>query len=278
MASYLDTNWNYDSDDLVEVFDELPLWAAPFGLKLLEQIRIRGGMQVLDVGFGSGFPLTELAMRLGQAGLVTGIDPWEAAIRRAEKKIVRYGITNARIIRGQAEKIPLGDSTQDLVVSNNGLNNVRDIEQALAECARVLKPGGQFAQTLNLDGTMAAFYEVMGGVLQEHGLAEALTGMRAQIRMKRPDLEEYLQQIRQHGFQVSSVAYDQFAYRFVDGTAFLNHYVIRLAFLDGWKGIVPPGHQEEVFSAIEEGLNRKASEQGELRMDVPFVVIDCQRQ
>ena len=38
MTQYLKTDWDYNSERLVEVFDELPLWAAPFGLRLLDNI------------------------------------------------------------------------------------------------------------------------------------------------------------------------------------------------------------------------------------------------
>ncbi len=83
MTSYLKTNWNYNSEKLIEVFDELPLWAAPFGLQLLDGIKYKKGIQVLDIGFGAGFPLTVIAMRLGKDSKVFGIDPWDGAIDRA---------------------------------------------------------------------------------------------------------------------------------------------------------------------------------------------------
>ena len=44
--------------------DELPLWSAPFGLRLLESVPLAPGATVLDVGCGTGFPLLELAHRV----------------------------------------------------------------------------------------------------------------------------------------------------------------------------------------------------------------------
>lgn len=44
-------------------YDELPFWSAPFGISLLETVRLRPGMNVLDIGSGSGFPMLELADR-----------------------------------------------------------------------------------------------------------------------------------------------------------------------------------------------------------------------
>ena len=39
MTQYLKTDWDYNSQRLVELYDELPIWAAPFGLKLLDGIK-----------------------------------------------------------------------------------------------------------------------------------------------------------------------------------------------------------------------------------------------
>ena len=91
----------------------MPLWATPFGLKLLDGIRYKKGIQAVDVGFGAGFHLIEIAMRLGKDSKVYGIDPWEAAVDRAEKKIDFYGLRNIEIISGVAEKIPIKDNSID---------------------------------------------------------------------------------------------------------------------------------------------------------------------
>lgn len=67
----------------VELIDELPFWSAPFGIKLLDSIMLKKNMTALDIGFGLGFPLTEIAMRLGKSSKIYGIDPWHTAIKRA---------------------------------------------------------------------------------------------------------------------------------------------------------------------------------------------------
>lgn len=277
MNEHLNTNFDFNSDELIEVFDELPFWTAPFGLKLLENIRVRKNCTILDIGFGAGFPLTELAMRFGKSSKVYGIDPWEAAIKRAEKKIAFYGIENVEIIRGVAEDIPLLDNSVDLITSNNGLNNVADLNQTLSECSRIMKGGGQFIQTLNLNTTMIEFYDILEQVLEETGMYAEINTMRNQIYTMRKPLEEWIELVKEHGFSVKKVVNDQFNYTFADGSTMLQYYFIRLAFLSTWKNIVPEDKQTEVFGIIEKRMNKIAEKQGFFKLSIPFVVIDSEK-
>ena len=107
MDNYLKTKYDLNDKETVSVIDELPFWSAPFGLKLLEKINYKKNITALDIGSGLGFPLLEIAMRLGNTCKLYGIDPWEAAVERIKTKIRIYGITNVEMIIGVAEKIPL---------------------------------------------------------------------------------------------------------------------------------------------------------------------------
>ncbi len=275
MSNYLKTDFDFDSDLLLELFDELPIWAAPFGLKLLDSIKYRKNISALDIGFGAGFPLTEIAMRLGETCKIYGIDPWDAAIRRTEKKIEFYGIKNIEIINGVAENIPLPDNSVELITSNNGLNNVESIEKALSECSRILKTGGQLIHTYNLDTTMFEFYDLLKVVLTENKMDRELKKLDDQVYKKRKPLNEFVKLLELNNFKVTNILNDQFDYMFADGTAMLNHYFIRLAFLDGWKSIIPEEKQTEIFNRVENLLNLKSEKDGYVNLSVPFVLLDC---
>ncbi len=101
MLEYLDYSTDWDDPGVVSLHDELPLWSAPFGLMLLDQVKLRPGMTVLDIGFGTGFPLIELAQRLGNSSTVYGIDPWTAAIERTRSKIKFFKIKNVKLVAGE---------------------------------------------------------------------------------------------------------------------------------------------------------------------------------
>ncbi|MDR1200438.1 MAG: class I SAM-dependent methyltransferase [Tannerellaceae bacterium] len=273
MKNYL--NNLFDPVKVVTGFDELPFWSAPFGLKLLDAVEYKPNITALDIGFGAGFPLTELAMRLGNNSIVYGIDPWKEVVERAKVKIGCYGISNITIIEGVAESIPLADHSVDLITSNNGINNVGDIDKVLSECARILKPGGQFLQTMNLEQSMFEFYGQMEYVLKEMDLHKEIEQMYEHIAHKRPSIEKIKSLLQKHGFIIKGLEYDQFNYRFTDGTAMLNHYFIRLAFMDSWKALLPVDKADEIFNQIEQGLNEYARKYGGLTLSIPFALINA---
>jgi arsenite methyltransferase len=272
MKNYLNNSFDYVS--MVDVYDELPFWSAPFGIKLLSLVDYRPNIAALDIGFGTGFPLTELAMRLGEGSIVYGIDPWRDTFSRVEQKITAYGITNITLIEGKAELIPLGNNSTDLIVSNNGINNVEDMDKVFAECSRIIKPGGQFVFTMNLDTSMVEFYSVFKEVLEEMQMNREINMMYQHIYQKRRPVDEVLALVKKHGFAVKDLRYDQFDYRFASGTAMLNHYFIRLAFMDSWKKLLPERGIYDVFDKIEIRLNNLADQFGSITLSIPFVAIN----
>ena len=272
MKTYL-TN-DFDFSKYTEVADESPLWSAPFGLKLLDYIDYKTNITAIDIGFGTGFPLTEIALRLGNRSVVYGIDPWKEAIERANRKIAYYGLTNVRIIEGVAESIPLADNSVDLITSNNGINNVSDVDKALSECSRIIKPGGQCIFTMNTDLSMFEFYGQLEQVLSEMHMDKEIELMRRHISHKRPPVQNMVSLIQKHGFTIKDLEHDQFNYKFANGTALLNHYFIRLAFMDSWIKLLLPEKVELIFDIVESRLNEQSQLLGGIKLSIPFVLIN----
>lgn len=273
MKKYIPGEFNLAS--YAQFADECPLWSATFGLKLLEYIDYKPRITALDIGTGTGFPLTEIALRLGADSIVYGMDPWEEALDRARNKINFYKLHNIRLITGFAESIPLEDNSVDLITSNNGINNVSDADEVLSECSRILKPGGQFVQTFNLDRTMFEFYDEFERVLSELGMNDEIEKMHAHIREKRRPVDEMTKLLRKKGFMIRDLEHGQFNYRFSDGTTMLNHYFIRLAFMDSWVKLIPTYRIDEIFGKAEKRLNELSDINGGLKLSIPFVLINC---
>lgn len=276
MKNYL--HKQFDINQSISCLDELPLWSAPFGMKILDTIDYKENISVLDIGFGTGFPILEIAMRLGNSSTVYGIDPWKEAIERCKEKLAFYDIHNVKLIESKAETIPLESNSIDLVTSNNGINNVTDIPCVLHECARVLRQGGQFIQTMNTDKTMHEFYTLLEKAMLEFNLKDRLAMMHQHIEQKRPKADKITALMEESGFNISSVEHDEFRYKFANGTGMLNHYFIRLAFMDSWKKLLPKDKIEEIFDYIEVHLNALAKEKGGINLTIPFVTIDARKQ
>ncbi len=276
--SFRKSEFDVSDPGVVSVIDDLPLWSAPFGLELFEAVELRRGMRALDVGCGIGFPLVDLSQRLGPSCTVVGIDPWTAALDRLRVKLRTWGIANVEVMEGAAEELPFDDATFDLVTSNNGTNNVDDEARAFAEIARVCRPGAQFVFTANLPETMIEFYRVYRNVLWARGLEKTIERMEEHIINKRKPLSHIRAQAERAGFEIRNIHENSFTFRYTDGTAMLNHYFIRLSFADGWKAILEPDDVGPVFDDIELALNDIAAKQGELKITVPFICVDCRKE
>ena len=166
MTDYLSYKFE-DNEAFINTFDELPLWSASFGLLLLKHLELSPNITVLDIGSGAGFPLLELAERLGSSCTLYGIDPWSNANQRAKQKIKDYDITNVNIIESSAESLSFNDNSIDLIVSNLGINNFENPTTVFKECNRVLKKNGKLVLTTNLTGHWKEFYSIFYSTLKQ---------------------------------------------------------------------------------------------------------------
>lgn len=273
-ADYLETRFDLDDRDFVSTIDELTLWSAPFGLLLLEHVRLRRGIKVLDMGCGMGFPAIELAQRLGVASTVYGIDLWSAALERGRHKIRNHRVTNVRLIEGDASATDFADGYFDLVVSNLGLNNFAAPEKVLSECRRLLQPDGQLVLTTNFKGHMEEFYALFQQTLTEMDMDECRIALEAHID-HRLSLETATRLLEGAGFRVGRTVCESFNMRFLDGSALLRHYFIRLGFMDGWKNVLPEDRRSSFFAILEEKLNHLAESNGELDLTIPMGYIEA---
>ena len=277
MDNYLKTKYDLNDKETVSVIDELPLWSAPFGLKMLDKIKYRKNIAAFDIGSGLGFPLLEVAMRLGNTCKLYGIDPWETAVERIKTKIKVHGITNVEMFTGAAENIPLPDNSVDLIFSNNGLNNVADINTVLKECRRISKIGAQLVFTYNTDTTMREFYSEFENLLHDKKMNVQIALMKEHIYKKRKPVEEFVRLLNESGYSINEISHYEFDYRFVDGITMFNHFLIKLAFVDSWKELIPEEKQNVFLSALVERLNQLALSNGILKLTIPFVIIDCEK-
>jgi ubiquinone/menaquinone biosynthesis C-methylase UbiE len=114
----------------------------------LRLLAARPGEQVLEIGPGTGHALAALARSIGPDGQVTGVDLSTRMLTRTRRRAARAGYAaRAALIQGDAHHLPLAAGTFDAVFMSFVLEliDTPQIPQVLAECRRVLRPGGRLA-------------------------------------------------------------------------------------------------------------------------------------
>jgi SAM-dependent methyltransferase len=149
---------------------------------------------VLEIGFGQGFNLGWLAKRHPGTRFV-GVDLTAAHVALARERIAREGLANVELLEADLHHLPLPDASVDEVFAIEAFCHAIDLPRALAEVARVLRPGGRFVL---FDAYQAQLTQAMEPVL---ALAVELVGRgmavgRWQLR------EEILRQAGAAGFDL----------------------------------------------------------------------------
>jgi len=275
MTKYLEYKFS-DSPEFISTFDEVPLWSASFGLLLLKHLELKPNIRVVDIGSGAGFPLLELAQRLGASSKCFGVDKWANANDRAKQKIRNYGAGNAEVIYGSADSLPFPDENIDLAVSNLGINNFEEPGRVFEECYRVLKRNGKLAITSNLNGHWKEFYNIFEETCRQLGTMDIIAKLKEQ-QERRGTVATISKMFTDCGFSITRRFEEKFEMKFLDGSAFLNHYFIKLGWLSSWKDIIPETEQVTVFTQLEINLNAYADDRGGLSLIVPMAFIEGQK-
>ena len=267
---------NWQTPEVVNIFDEASLWAAPFGRILLENIPMKPQSKVLDLGFGTGFPLVELSQRFGSSSKIYGMDIWEEAIMRAKEKISVLGLQNIEIFEQSAEQIPLPNNEIDLICSNLGVNNFDQKEKIFRECNRVLKTGGYLCISTNPKGTFKELFDLFEKILQQLNLSETLNAF--QIYIDHRDTQSSLQNyISKFGFTLSKALTDKTKIRFVDAAALLDHGLIRIGFLEYWEKLIPKEHHTQFFETLIQLVDRQIKRYGIFEMTIPILYLEFRK-
>ncbi len=103
----------------------------------LERAGLRPGMNVVDVGVGTGLVARQAARIVGDQGTVTGVDPSLGMMRNAKVP------ESVRLVEGRAEELPFPDGQFDFLSMGYALRHISDLSVAFREFHRVMKPGAK---------------------------------------------------------------------------------------------------------------------------------------
>jgi arsenite methyltransferase len=138
--------WAVDLDYPAELLERVPERSAesfagvanPFSLGALAP-----GEDVLDVGCGAGLDSLVAAQMVGAEGSVTGIDMTPEMLAKARASAGELDLGNVDFVEGEAERLPFGDASFDIVISNGVIDLIPDKDAVFSELHRVLRPGGR---------------------------------------------------------------------------------------------------------------------------------------
>jgi arsenite methyltransferase len=258
---------------MITAYDDLPFWSAPFGQRLLEKINYKSDQTVLDIGLSTGFPMLEIASRLGESSMVYGVDAWTNAVERCMQKAELRGIQNAMPLRGSVYELPFEQNTFDLVVSNNGFTDIAEKAVALKEIHRVTKPGGELLFCSQLPDMFMPFYQSLIELLSKRRAIKAIERVKDLIELKRMPANSMVALLNDEKFFVEAVDKDIFWMSFNNAEAFLAHYYVKTWFLPECRQVTTAEMWAELEPELIYVMNLLAEREGVLKMPVPFACI-----
>jgi SAM-dependent methyltransferase len=125
--------------------EALVAFSRPVSDELIRRAGIGPGMHVLDLASGTGEPSLAIAERVAPLGSVLGIDLAEPMLVVAREKADRRRLSNIEYREGDAEVLPLPESTFDAATMRWGIMFLPDPVGALRRVHRSLKPGAKVA-------------------------------------------------------------------------------------------------------------------------------------
>ena len=146
-------------------------WAR-YGRRTVERLRLRPGLNVLDVACGAGASALPAAEAVGPTGRVVAVDLADQLLGLARAKAERLRLQQVEFRNGDMTCLGLPDESFDAVICVFGIFFVPDIERVVAELWRIVRPGGKLAITTWGPG----LFEPMYGAFDEA------------VRGERPDL------------------------------------------------------------------------------------------
>ncbi len=134
-------NQVYDRYDLMNDFMSLGihrLWKK----SLLNMMNPSSNQNLIDVACGTGDIAKLFVKHVNKLSRIACVDPNKGMISKGKEKLSNF--KNINWIISPAEKIPLSDNLFDFYTISFGLRNTANVDKALSEAYRVLKPGGRF--------------------------------------------------------------------------------------------------------------------------------------
>ena len=185
-------NQVYDRYDLMNDFMSLGihrLWKK----SLLNMMNSSPNQRLIDVACGTGDIAKLFLKHVNKSSEITCVDPNKGMIKKGKEKLNNF--KNLKWVIASAEKLPMADNIFDFYTISFGLRNTTDLNKAISEAYRVLKPGGRFLclefskiQNLGLDFIYKNYSKLIPLV------GKAIVGQKEPYEYLIKSIEEFINQ------------------------------------------------------------------------------------
>lgn len=135
-------HWASMAPTWIELEDHLEKTAGDPGRRAMDELDLRPGHRVLDLGCGTGPTTVELARRVDPDGSVLGVDLTAEMLVRARQRADHEGVSNVRFEHADVQTHDLGTDAYDRAFSRFGVMFYADPVAAFSNIHKALKSGG----------------------------------------------------------------------------------------------------------------------------------------
>ncbi|NOY88231.1 MAG: methyltransferase domain-containing protein [FCB group bacterium] len=130
---------------------------------IVEQLNVQKGMDIIDLGCGTGILFDMLRRKVGDEGSVTGVD---FSFEMAQKALRNFPFPNINVVDADAISLPFADSSFDMAVAFAAFPHFSNQQKALDETHRVLKKNSKlYIIHLISSRELTEMHQKIGGVL-----------------------------------------------------------------------------------------------------------------
>ena len=244
-------------------------------LELLEGVRFNSGQKVLNTGPGTACRTMELAQRLGPTSVVYGLLSEKKNFYTIPKKCTLHGWDNIELFQGKPDQLPFADSYFDLILYVCNYSGMQQLGGALSEAARVAKSSAQFLLSVPLKDTLKEYHTMMEDLLRANHMFKEAETFQEVKRLRQKPLKEVEAELKNTGLCISEITLRQYSISFLDGTAFLNHWMVKEELIPDWDLFLNGTGRETFSRLVENRLNEISGQQRALVFNMPFAVLDC---
>lgn len=199
-------------DRLAPHYDCAALRFFPFCAdRLVQHLDLKSGEKVLDVATGTGAVATAAAQAVSPAGRVTGIDLSEGMLEKAQSNARKMGLNNLDFHCMDAEALEFRSGYFDAACSSFGIFFLADMNKALRQWRRVLRPGGRLLFTCFGPEAFQPMSEILRAQLEANGV-EFPEGRRSFPWLRLSDEDDCRSLLEDAGFVDIAVVRESLGY------------------------------------------------------------------